>query len=73
MYSPEQSWMSVCDSLYRIEHMYQIIPQLQLLYEQQHLNNIDFIPVTQQENDPACGAFAVAFAFSVCFGLAPEI
>ena len=60
------------DSLYRIEHVLQTIPQLWLLYGQQHMNNIDFIPVTQQGVDPACGTFAVAFAFSVSFGIAPE-
>ena len=72
IYSPDTSRISVYDSLYRIEHVYQILPQIKLLYGTQHLDRIDFIPVTQQGSDPSCGAFAIAFAFSLCLGIPPE-
>ena len=72
VYNPHMQRILVYDSLHRIEHITQIIPQLKLLYGSSMLSKVDFIPVTQQGTDPACGAFAVAFAFSYCLGITPS-
>ena len=37
------------DSLHRIEHYYQILPQLKLLYGVDNLSRVDFLPVHNKE------------------------
>ena len=69
VYNPHIRRVLVYDSLCRIKHYSQIVPHLKLLYGSEMLSKVDFVPVTQQATDPACGAFAVAFAFSYCLGI----
>ena len=72
VHEPQSRQILVYDSLHRTEHYYQILPQLKLLYGVDNLSRVDFLPVTQQGTDPACGVFAIAFAFSYYLGQNPS-
>ena len=72
VYDPHSRHILVYDSLHHIEHYHQVMPQLKLLYGTDSLSRIDFLPVSQQGTDPACGVYAIAFAFSYCLGQNPS-
>ncbi|CAG2239166.1 NFXL1 [Mytilus edulis] len=70
VYEPAASQIYIYDSLTMPSTMQELTQQLELLYG--NGRNVQFVPVTQQGTDPACGAFAVAFAFSYALGVPPQ-
>ncbi|XP_052065543.1 uncharacterized protein LOC127705244 [Mytilus californianus] len=70
VYEPAASQIYIYDSLTMPSTMQELTQQLELLYG--NGRNVHFVPVTQQGTDPACGAFAVAFAFSYALGVPPQ-
>ena len=58
------------DSLRSIDRIKAIEKQLTLVYGNKA--EIKYPRVTQQQTDPICGAFAIAFAFCALLGVPPE-
>ena len=69
-YNPLTNTVNVYDSLTSGVRMKQIKQQLLILYGMSP--NVRYVPIKQQGNQPLCGLFAIAAAFSVFLGLPPE-
>ena len=70
VFRPQNKTVYIYDSLRRSDRISRIKKDLTILYGNNL--NIQYPNVTQQQNMPDCGAFAVAYAFIVLLGIPPE-
>ena len=70
VFRPQNKTVYIYDTLRRSDRISRIKKDLTILYGNNL--NIQYPNVTQQQNMPDCGAFAVAYAFSVLLGIPPE-
>ena len=70
-YCPLSNTVTVYDSLTNLDRIKQVKPpQLFILYGSSPV--IRYVPIKQQGNQPLCGLFAIAAAFSLYIGIPPE-
>ena len=70
MYKPQTRTVYVYDSLRSQNRISRIRNDINMLYGSRL--NIQYPMVTQQQDTTDCGAFAIAFAFSILVGIPPE-
>ena len=64
--------ITIYDSLATPERKYSVLPLLRKMYRNIGEGDVQYAPITQQGDDPACAAYAVAVAIEILRGRKPE-
>ena len=73
MFQPDSEPMiTIYDSLASRGRESAVLPLLQKMYPNITSDCVKYVPITQQGDDPACGAYAVAAAIEILRGREPE-
>ena len=73
MFQPDSKpLITIYDSLATRERKSSILPLVKKMYRNIGEDDVQYVPITQQEKDPACACYAVAAAIEILKGRKPE-